>query len=194
MNRVCRYCGQTAPDPAAEPICPGRDGLVGPHSWIDAADQTREHFDSERAWIYDDGGRAEAGFKGETGDCVTRAISIAARRPYLEVYRALNELAPLTTTRGRRSSSSRTGVFRKTYDAYLDQLGWTWTATMRIGEGCTTHLRADELPDGRLIARLSRHLCAVIDGTIHDISDPSRGGTRCVYGYWTPPAYNREAD
>jgi hypothetical protein len=24
----------------------------------------------------------------------------------------------------------------------------------------------------------------VIDGVIHDTFDPSRGGTRCVYGYW----------
>lgn len=31
---------------------------------------------------YNDGGRAEAGFKGTTGDCVCRAIAIATERPY----------------------------------------------------------------------------------------------------------------
>jgi hypothetical protein len=31
---------------------------------------------------------------------------------------------------------------------------------------------------------VSKHYCAVIDGVIHDTSDPSRDGTRCVYGYW----------
>ena len=41
------------------------------------------------AWAYDDGGRAAAGFKGEAGDCVTRAIAIATGRPYREVYDAL---------------------------------------------------------------------------------------------------------
>lgn len=41
-----------------------------------------------------------------------------------------------------------------------------------------------ELPSGRLIVAVSRHLCAVIDGVIHDTFDPSRDGTRCVYGYF----------
>ncbi|MGA2164193.1 MAG: hypothetical protein ABSH36_06960, partial [Solirubrobacteraceae bacterium] len=58
---------------------------------------------------------------------------------------------------------------------------------MKIGHGCTVHLHAEELPSGRLIVRLSRHMCAVIDGVIHDTHDPSRQGTRCVYGYWQHP-------
>ena len=40
-------------------------------------------------WQYNDGGRAAAGYKGQTGDCVTRAIAIATERPYREVYDAL---------------------------------------------------------------------------------------------------------
>jgi hypothetical protein len=56
---------------------------------------------------------------------------------------------------------------------------------MRIGQGCTTHLRRSELPTtGRLIVSVSKHITAVIDGVIHDTHDPSRRGTRCVYGYW----------
>ena len=27
-------------------------------------------------------------------------------------------------------------------------------------------------------------LCAVIDGVVNDIYDGTRGGSRCVYGYW----------
>jgi hypothetical protein len=73
------------------------------------------------------------------------------------------------------------------YDRYLVDHGWTWTPTMKIGQGCTVHLRAEELPSGRLIVRVSRHMCAVIDGVIHDTHDPSREGTRCVYGYWSHP-------
>jgi hypothetical protein len=38
---------------------------------------------------------------------------------------------------------------------------------------------------GRLIVRCSKHTTAVIDGIIHDTHDPSRGGTRCVYDYFT---------
>jgi hypothetical protein len=55
---------------------------------------------------------------------------------------------------------------------------------MQIGSGCKVHLRADELPAGRLVVKLSRHLVAVIDGVIHDTYDCSRGGTRCVYGFY----------
>ena len=40
-------------------------------------------------FIYNDGGRAAAGFKGSAGDCVTRSIAIAAGKPYQEVYDAL---------------------------------------------------------------------------------------------------------
>jgi hypothetical protein len=39
---------------------------------------------------YNDGGRSEAGFKGTTGDCVVRAIAIATKTDYLEVYNTVN--------------------------------------------------------------------------------------------------------
>jgi hypothetical protein len=58
---------------------------------------------------------------------------------------------------------------------------------MQIGSGCRVHLRADELPGGRLVVALSRHSTEVIDGVIHDRHDCSREGTRCVYGYWRAP-------
>jgi hypothetical protein len=142
------------------------------------------------SFVYDDGGRKEAGFKGETGDCVTRAIAIATRKPYLEVYTALNGLA-CNERRGKRKrgiSSARKGVYRVTYQKYLESQGWIWTPTMQIGSGCKIHLRADELPTGHLVVSVSRHLVAMIDGVIHDTHDPAREGTRCVYGYWRPGA------
>lgn len=46
------------------------------------------------------------------------------------------------------------------------------------------HLRDGELPMGRLIVSVSRHLVAVIDGVIYDTHNCSRNGTRCVYGFW----------
>jgi hypothetical protein len=77
-------------------------------------------------FILHDGGRAAAGFKGKTGDCVTRSIAIATKRTYQEVYDALNHLARAEriSKRKRRRSSSRSGVFRQTYQAYLESLGW----------------------------------------------------------------------
>jgi hypothetical protein len=67
----------------------------------------------------------------------------------------------------------------------MKELGFTWTPTMTIGSGCTVHLRADELPSGRLVCSVSNHNVAVIDGVIHDTYDCSRKGSRCVYGYWS---------
>lgn len=134
---------------------------------------------------HNDGGRSEAGYRGDAGDCVTRAIAIATGKPYQEVYDGLNGLRDsLRQTKRVRGSTSRTGVNRAIYDRYLKALGWTWVPTMQIGSGCKVHLKADELPAGRIICRVSKHMVAVVDGVIQDTYDPSRNGTRCVYGYY----------
>jgi hypothetical protein len=135
-------------------------------------------------FVLDDGGRAAAGFRGQAGDCVARSIAIAARLPYRTVYNALNDLARTERPRGR-TSSARNGMARPTIRRFMDVMGWTWIPTMAIGSGTTVHLCAEELPGGRLVVSCSKHLTAVIDGVIHDTHDPSRLGTRCVYGYWT---------
>jgi hypothetical protein len=138
--------------------------------------------------VISDGGRAKAGYRGKTGDCVCRSIAIATGQDYQDVYRALNEMAlserPNKRKRGR--SSARTGVRRDTIRRYMKSIGWNWVPTMQIGSGCRVHLRKNELPSGRLVVSLSGHLTAVIDGVIYDSHDPQRGGTRCVYGYWCP--------
>ena len=138
-------------------------------------------------WVFDDGGRAEAGFKGTTGDCVCRAIAIATQKPYKEVYDLINEYGKKerTSKRKRGKSSARNGVYKNTIKKVMEHYGWVWHPTMQIGQGCKVHLREDELPSGRLVVSVSRHEVAVIDGVIHDIYDPSREGDRCVYGYFT---------
>ncbi len=140
-------------------------------------------------FTYNDGGRAASGFKGRTKDCVTRSIAIATGKPYQEVYDALNRLARSERIgkRKKKKSDSELGVFRRTYQRYLVSLGWTWTSTMSIGSGCKVHLRASELPKGTVLARVSMHLTAVIDGVVHDTHDCSPRGKRCVYGYFLPP-------
>lgn len=138
-------------------------------------------------FVRDDGGRAAAGFKGDTRDCVCRSIAIVTGKPYREVYDALNQLGK-AERRGKKKrgvSSARTGVYKGTIKKYLTGLGFEFVPTMQIGSGCQVHLCEKELPAGRLIVSVSRHLTAVIDGVIHDTHDPSREGTRCVYGYWT---------
>ena len=151
-------------------------------------------------WCFDDGGRAAANFRGEAGDCVVRAIAIATGTGYRSVYDDLAARAKahqarsrsrraLTRTGKPRSTSPRDGVATAVFKAYLTQVqGWVWTPTMAIGSGTTVHLAVGELPDGPVIARVSRHLCAVVDGVVRDTYDPTRDGTRCVYGYYTPGA------
>lgn len=137
-------------------------------------------------WVYDDGGREAAGYKGTAGDCVCRAVSIATGKPYQQVYDDINRIAK-SERRGKRKkgiSSARNGVYRGTIDKLMREYGWSWQPTMAVGSGCTTHLRASELPSGNLVVSVSKHLTAVIDGVCHDIYDPSRGGSRCVYGYY----------
>jgi hypothetical protein len=142
------------------------------------------------SFVFDDGGRAAAGFKGgRAGDCVCRAIAIATEQPYRAVFENLSALGWFP---GGGMMRGDDGLYRPRPDneaeltrEYLAGLGWHWTPTMRFGSGCKVHLRADELPAGRLIVRVTRHLAAVIDGVIHDNHDCSRGGTRCVYGYWS---------
>ncbi len=138
---------------------------------------------------YNDGGREEAGYKGGTGDCVTRSIAIVTRLDYQVVYNELNVLGKneRLTKRQRSRSNSRLGVYKKTWKAYLASLGYERINLMTIGSGCQYHLRDGELPStGRYIVQCSRHLTALINGVIHDTNDPSRGGTRCVYGYYQP--------
>jgi hypothetical protein len=139
-------------------------------------------------WVYSDGGRKAAGYKGVAGDCVTRAIAIAAELPYQTVYDQINTTAKQFERLGRRkrhTSRAADGVYKPTTRRILEALGWTWMPTMQIGQGCKVHLRAEELPPGRLIVQVSKHTVAVIDGVIHDTHDCSRGGTRCVYGVWS---------
>ena len=138
------------------------------------------------AWTFDDGGREAAGYKGLTGDCGVRAIAIAMGLHYQDVY-DLVAAAGKTERRSKRrarKTGPRTGIYKPTMRRLMSSLGWLWTPTMGIGTGCKVHLRADELPAGRLVVSVSRHIVAVIDGVIHDTYDCSRDGTRCVYGYW----------
>lgn len=131
-------------------------------------------------WLFSDGSRAEAGYKGATGDCVCRAIAIATGQIYEEVYSVLNEAGKEERLSKRRkaTSSARTGVHRPTILKYMESLGWQWTSTMQIGFGCTVHLRPDELPQGRLVVSLSRHVVAVIDGVAYDTHDQRRPALR----------------
>jgi hypothetical protein len=157
-----------------------------------------EHWDGTETmpYVFDDGGRANAGYKGKAGDCVVRSVAIASGLPYPEVYAALAD--GMGNQRKSKGRTARNGVStkRKWFKDYMQSIGFLWTPTMAIGQGCKVHLLKGELPQGRLIVALSKHYTAVIDGVIYDTFDPSRANIfvengvtsmshRCVYGYWT---------
>jgi len=131
------------------------------------------------AYAYNDGGRAAAGYKGIAGDCVVRALAIVTERPYKEVYATVQEFC-----KKHGKGSARTGVPKEVTRALAEHYGLKWVPVMRVGSGVTMHVSADELPSGRLMLKLSRHVVACIDGVIHDTYDASRDGRRAVYGYW----------
>lgn len=143
-------------------------------------------------FIYNDGGRAEAGFKGFTGDCVVRSIAIALDLPYDKVYKDLTlMLKYFVGTKASKkygatgnSTTVRDGVPNEVTSEYLAKFGWQWVPTMFFGKGCQVHLTDGELPDGIIIVRVTKHVTAVVDGVLNDTHDCSRDGTRCVYGYW----------
>lgn len=145
-------------------------------------------------WVHDDGGRAAAGYKGSAGDCGVRALAIATGQEYQWAYDRLREgiawhLGRRLRRKTRRvlsgSTSPRDGCPRDVMRKVMADLGWVWHPTMTLGSGCKVHVRREELPGGRLLLSLSGHYSVMLDGVIHDTYDPSREGTRCVYGFWS---------
>jgi hypothetical protein len=144
----------------------------------------------EPAWVYDDGGQAESRRAGKPGDGVARAVAIATGVPYDIVASAWTGALKRTRPKARNDGSrpgTRTGTPTAALRLFLCEAGWVWTPSMHVGTRTRVHLRADELPAGWLIARLLGQVVAVCDGVSYDTTDPTRGGARCVYGYWSPP-------
>jgi hypothetical protein len=131
--------------------------------------QKRNPKDGRCRWIKNDGGRrrsgiARAGRKDEVGDCVARVIAIATQKPYREVHDALTVAAVRHVAsggggdwaqwarhrKGARAFLADHGVADEVYGPYLEGLGWKFTSTKELPRGRGVHLRADELPQGRL--------------------------------------------
>lgn len=136
---------------------------------------------SETKFVVNDG--------GGTGkkDCVYRAIAIATGKSYQEVKEGFVPFIAKERKGRFKKSGPDSGVRTVTCRKYLASIGWKWVPTMTIGSGCQVHLKSEELPSGRLVVKVSKHLTAVIDGVIHDMHNHDRGGNRCVYGYWVAP-------
>jgi hypothetical protein len=149
---------------------------------------------------FNDGGRAQCGYGGSAGDCVTRAIAIVTGKTYSEVYdKMFLEIKKFAATKrstaakraarggGRAGTTPRNGISKKVYHKYLiEEIGMIWTPTMHIGQGCKVHLTENELPSEKLIVQIAKHLTTVIDGKINDTWNCSG---KCVYGYYSFPSF-----
>jgi len=145
-------------------------------------------------WKYNDGGYAKSGFRAKRGNNVVIALAIATDQIYREVY---NQIYDRQVDFVAKSRSSRVkdkgpyipevGVWPQVSKKYLLDLGWTWTPIMGIGTGTTVHLTYEEVPDEPLVVcSISRSLVTVVHGVVQATSDPSRDGSRAIYGYWVP--------
>lgn len=137
-------------------------------------------------YVYDDGGRAEAGYRGAAGDCGTRAWAIALGLDYETVRQELMEITKAwqntsNTKAAKRSRakgpSVRNGTWKPVMDLMADAHGWAWKSLKTIGSSETWHLNestADVLGTDTFVARVSRHFCAVQYGIVRDSHDPRR--------------------
>jgi hypothetical protein len=152
-------------------------------------------------FIYDDGGRAAAGFKGKTGDCGVRAIAIATGQPYQQVYDEINALAKERerVKWGRkavshRRSNSRTGVYKRLMDIYLAGIGWRYVGTWDGEMPWRAQRDTARFPAGPIILNKRKHYIACQDGTIRDTYDSTQARNFetgelvpegcAIYGYW----------
>ena len=131
-------------------------------------------------YIKDDGGRADSGLKGKSGDCSVRAYAIATGRPYLQTQQELKELTNAMT--GGFEPSISGGVYLPVFNRFLLERGW-------VANPCKGMYLKDAPTDRTIIVSISRHFVAVMNGTVRDTWDCRNSRrTKCkspkMDGYW----------
>ena len=122
-----------------------------------------------------DGGRAEAGYKGTTGDCVVRATAIALHhgqptgKDYHRLYQVLAEAHH--GVRGVRSC--RHGVAKKAYYPVLEALGFERIPLTSKAHGgkWLTFTEAWERYQRSMMVQKAKHVLAIVDGVMLDTYD-----------------------
>ena len=115
-------------------------------------------------FIYDDGGRKAAGFKGEARDCVTRATAILTGRNYREVYKMMARAEQKVT--GKRSA--RNGISKKASPKVFAELG---IVKVKLPKGAKPTYSEAHILYGDCIVSSTRHLAAVTKGYLRDTFD-----------------------
>ena len=131
-------------------------------------------------FIETDGGRQRAGFRGRTGDCVVRAVTIISGEQYKNVYRTAAAINKDIT--GKRSA--RNGLLPKVYNRLLARFGFVKVNAKRPSGDYMTYSEAWERY-GNCIVSTNKHLAAIMNGALQDTFDgrtyewPDESGMQC---------------
>ena len=131
---------------------------------------------------YSDGGRAASGRSGKAADCVVRAAALLRGfadgldpadfltdvwgRLYDETYKRL-AVAHRDGLGGRRTA--REGIYRADYEpVFINDFGFV---KINLGRGSKPTYSEAYDRFGPCIVKTTKHVCALIDGTLYDLSD-----------------------
>ena len=129
---------------------------------------------------YDDGGRAAAGYRGKTGDCVVRAIAICAREDYRAVYLTMAQHmkrsgyaasgnAYATRERNRKAPRRRGQLTaRRVQDRVLEAYGFR---RVRLPAGERPTFTEAHRRYGDCVVGTTKHMAAIVDGALRDTFD-----------------------
>ena len=130
-------------------------------------------------FVYDDGGRYDAGFRGRpAGDCAVRAAAIVLGRNYREMHKLLGSAnRAFKADNGKADADPSGGV---AYGALLSALGelGLFEAEMPGGLQMTLTEAHNHFGDCVAITDGGRHMAALMDGAVRDIWDPRYDETR----------------
>src|ERR1043165_6455934 len=96
---------------------------------------------------YTDSGREGAGFSGERADCTVRALAACLGIPYAEAH-------------ARLKAQGRKDRCRFTFRLHSEALGFELVP--ELSGKRLSHVLA-EIPSGRFLVRVSKHIFAVVD-------------------------------
>ena len=126
-------------------------------------------------WAYHDGGRKEAGYLEEGGDCVIRSIAIATGTDYGSIWNQIESIS---------DKSPDLGVQQKIVRTYFEERGWGILDT--AGQSVCSFVRDSQSQTLVVDAHFcgNGHLTAIKDGKVWDTWNPL--GWRVLRAYYPP--------
>jgi hypothetical protein len=125
-----------------------------------------------------------AGFGNESMDCVVRALSIAANKPYADVHKVCADAGRVF---GKKTAWSVTGVAAKHFNLEFVSIAngntnhdWSdgWKGQMTLMQFVKAY------PEGRFLVLGKRHAVALVDGVVHDWNNSRTKERSRIYRAW----------